>query len=345
MLGIGILVFNPLDDEYHLERIKTGLNSFIEAIKATKYEVKLFVLLNESVVESMNLTGVGKQTKDLIYDLTKKYNFIEVHSLSHENSMVKGYSYLLKHIHQNTNADYLSVFADDYIVPENWIDTILDEFSVYKSVDFIMPSTSYVTHKNLLVPFDEFDSWEIDIRAGRKVGVKRGVKIEEINAIATGFRKLRTIRYIPSASFETTVFTRNCIDKTGYICEDYYSIFWNTEYFQQLIKNGARGYISRKAFVFHYGKGGTTSLYQETGDEKYKGSPVEKNLINDVQLYNKRNNAHIGYWWRKESTDTEKTLSKEDIMNLVRLYDRWDKIYLKPFKFIKKILKKLYVHY
>lgn len=105
-----------------------------------------------------------------------------------------------------------------------------------------------------------------------------------------------------------------------------------------MIKSGVLGYISRKSFVFHYGKGGTSSLYKKTGDEKFSGSPVEKNLISDVDLYNKRNNTNAGYWWKKPATN-QITLSKESIIKLVKYYDKRDRNLIKNFR---NIIKKIY---
>ena len=341
MIGIGILVFNPFNDEKHLERIVTGINSFKRAFKYTKYKSKLIILLNESLVEHINLVGVGNRTKAIIEELVKDVKNIEIHSLSYNNSMVKGYNYLLKTLHQQREVKFLSVFADDYIVPINWIDTVISEFTIYKNADFLMPSTSYVTHKNLLVPFDELKSWNLDRRNGVKVGVKNGVKVEDIDNISSELQNINTIRYIPTPSFETTVFTRECIDKIGYLCEDYYFVFWNTEYFQRLMQKGTIGYISRKSFVFHYGKGGTTSLYNKTGDEKFEGSPVEKNLINDVNLYNKRNNKHTKYWWRKSIDSKETAITKEEIEKLLEFYNKKSRWYARLYGKILNYFKDL----
>ncbi len=339
-IGIGVLVFNPLDDENHLERITTCIKSLINAASISNKKTNLFILLNESFVESINKNGVGDKTKNAITAIAKQYDFVEILSIKYKDSMnVKGYNFLLKHIHQHkNNFKFVSVFADDYVVPNNWIDIVFDEFLVHPKADFIMPSTSYVTHKNLLVPFDDLKHWDLDIRNGVRVGVKKNATIEDINKISLSLSNFRTIKYTPSASFETTIFDRNCLDKIGYLHEQYFSVFWNTEYFKRMIKSGVLGYISRKCFVFHYGKGGTTSLYKKTGDEKFSGSPVEKNLISDVDLYNKRNNKNIGYWW-KTLKPSQKTLSKKTISELVEYYDRRDKsIFITLKSVIKKIL-------
>lgn len=338
-IGIGVLVFNPLDDKNHLERITTCINSLINTMNASNKKANLFILLNESFVDSINKNGVGEKTKNTITGIAKKYDFVEIMSISCENSMAKGYNFILKHIHQHKNRfKFLSVFADDYIVSNNWIDIVFNEFLAHPKADFIMPSTSYVTHKNLLVPFDDFKHWDLDIRDGVRVGVKKNVAIEDINKISLSMNNFKTIKYTPSPSFETTVFDRNCLDKIGYLHEQYFSIFWNTEYFKRMIKSGVLGYISRKSFVFHYGKGGTSSLYKKTGDEKFSGSPVEKNLISDVDLYNKRNNTNAGYWWKKPATN-QITLSKESIIKLVKYYDKRDRNLIKNFR---NIIKKIY---
>lgn len=301
-IGIGVLVFNPLDDENHLERVEKSIKSIIRSCENSKYSSRVVIVLNESIIEHLGIRGVGEKTKKLVNNIIKDtFLDLKILSKSYNNSMARGYNYLLKYFHKETDVDKICVYADDYIIPKKWVDIILDEFNKFSDADFIMPSTTFVAQKNLFVPFKIPTHWEKnEIANGNVLGISNGVKIYDIDYISERLNSQRTIRYFAPPSFETTVFTRNFVDRYGYLCGDYYSLFFNREYFERSISRGAKGYISRKSFVFHYGKGGTKALYKETGDEKFAGSPVEINLINDVDLYNKRNNTNIAYWWRNQ---------------------------------------------
>lgn len=334
-LGIGILIFNPLDDKFHLERIKTSLDSFIKAINKSKIDVKLEILLNNSFIEYVNLYGIGNKTKELVFGYNK-YDFINIVEDCWNNSMCIGYNKLFKSLHSDKSVDFISIFADDYIVPTNWVNIIVSEFKE-NNADFIMPSTSYVTHKNLLVPFKEPKHWNLDIRDNIKVGVKNGVNIDDINNISDSLQNLKTIDYMPTASFESTIFKREILDKFGYLDDRYFSLFWNQEYITKLFMNGVKGKISRKAFVFHYGKGGTTALFNKIGDEKHENSPFEKYLKSDVDLYNQKNCNKVSYWWldKTNSSKKEKALEFNDIVKLIDFYNNKSFIVLK----LKLIIK------
>ena len=71
----GIFVFNPLDDELHLERIKNNITSICEAASTTEKIVKIVVGLNMSKVEVGNkvIGGVGEKTIELVLMLKNKF--------------------------------------------------------------------------------------------------------------------------------------------------------------------------------------------------------------------------------------------------------------------------------
>ena len=97
--GIGVLIFNPLDDEFHLERINRCVSSLIRTIDyCSDIKTKLILLMNESFVPSINKTGIGPNTKEMVEDLVTKGNIdCEIVFHSYKNSMnVKGYNFLLK---------------------------------------------------------------------------------------------------------------------------------------------------------------------------------------------------------------------------------------------------------
>ncbi|WP_290917594.1 hypothetical protein [Halodesulfovibrio sp.] len=326
MIGVGVLIFNPFDDPFHLERVETGLKSLVEAALHSRTKVELLFLLNTSFAQGTIIPGVGPVTEALVKKLAKKHEFITVESYSYsESMMVKGYNYILKKLHKSKKYSYASVFADDYIVPIDWFNTVIEEFCLFKDADFVMPSTSFVTHKNLLVPLGKHANWDYDVREETVVGVKSGVEQKHITDLAARFKTWRTIKYVHSPSFETTVFTADCLSRFGYLCDEYYSVFYNTEYFRNLVHRRANGYISRRAFVFHYGKGGTAALYKDKGDEKYEGSPAEEFLKRDVALFNLRNNEQVGFWWKNENNGNSPQLTDEDIIAIVEGFDRQDR--------------------
>lgn len=340
-------------DENHLERIEKNIESVIRACQHSKHFTKITIVLNNSIIEHLGLNGVGEKTKRLVKEMASKTSLdITILSKDYNNSMAKGYNYLLKYFHKKTNVNKICVFADDYIVPKDWVDIILDEFINHADADFIIPSTSFVAQKNLLIPFDIPNHWQTnEVYNGNVIGISSGVKIKDIDSISSQVRHEKTIRYFGPPSFETTVFKRSFIDRFGYLCDKYYSLFFNREFFEKAVKNGAKGYISRRSFVFHYGKGGTKAVHKGTGDEKFKGSPVERNLINDVDLYNKRNDKEIDYWWRNSAEGQSPVVKmpnnfkvrliifKYNLMNLLKRFPIIYKFIYKSYKKIRNLIR------
>ena len=219
-----------------------------------------------------------------------------------------------------------------------------DSFKIFsfKGVGIIV--SCYVVQHNLLVPFDVKPSWDCYKIERPNVGIHGGVSIKDVDKIARKQAHKKTIRYIPFASFETTVFTDSFLDRFGYVYKNYFSIFYNTEYFAVACTNGAKGYISHKSFIFHYGKGGTAARYKDR-DEKYKGSPSEKYLLNDIKLYNKRNGASIAPWWSAKSGKPAvgKQLSNKEIKTLIIQNDINN--IPKTSKLVDRIVNEIYIIY
>ena len=325
--ALGILVFNPEDDPIHLEQIQNCLQSLCLAAESCVTQVELVIGINISENPINGSKGMATQTKNFIESLERKYAFVCSILLDYKDSMIaKGYNILLKHLYNQTNADYISVFADDYIVPYYWFNKVLSEFAKYGDADFIMPSTSFVTHKNLLVPLKIREHWQPNInqQTGVLNGIHTGITIEEATEIANDCQGYRTIRFVPSVSFETTVFTRNYVERFGFLDDQYYSLFFNQEYVNDAVAKGAIGYISRKSFVFHYGKGGTGTVHKKTGDEKFSGSPVEFYLKRDVDYYNQKHGTDVKYWWQDKNHLLERSFRFDEQVQLLQDYDYQD---------------------
>lgn len=298
--AVGLLVFNPFDDEYHLERIEKCLSSILNSIRNyDSSKIVLNILFNDSLIEHIGLPGVGSSTKNLVYNLSANSNInLEVCSHVYNNSMSVGYNYLFKRLHSKYDPEYITIFADDYILPVSWFNIIQREI-LRNKIDYLIPSTSFVAQHNLLVPFKISNSWNLNYIEGTNkcIGVTSGVSIRDVELISRNSQMFSTIKHVGPPSFETTVFSKKILDKIGYLCEDYFFLFFNSEYFIKVKNAGFKGAISRKSFVFHYGKGGTKSVFKLTGDEKFSGSPFESKLISDINLYNFRNNKRIKKWW------------------------------------------------
>ena len=342
-IGIGILVFNPNDDSKHLERIGCCLSSIVNTVNNTNRSVAIACVLNQTVIGDDKLCGTGPKTTALVNKLLKQAQCdVSITKRKTPKSLCANhYSYLQEFLHKNKKCNKVVVFADDYIIPSNWLNIIFNEFNRYKDADFIMPSTGYVPHNNLLVPFDVKPSWNCYDIEGWTVGIHGGVSIKDVEEIAQKQALKKTIKYIPPPSFETTVFTDSFLNRFGYVHKNYFSIFYNMEYFDIACANGAKGYISRKSFIFHYGKGGTAARYKSR-DEKYKGSPAEKYLLNDIKLYNKRNGANITPWWSAKSgkpavgkqlsnKEIEALIMQNDINNLPKISKMVDRIVNKTY--------------
>jgi hypothetical protein len=298
----GIFCFNPLDDPYHMERISNNISSICKAAKISKSRIKLVVSMNKSNIALLDLCGTGEKTENLIKKIQSEYGF-DIIEYTGVNANSRGYNQLLMHGHQKTDAKKIVIFADDYIMPFFWFDMMSINFKKHKDAYFIMPCTSYVAQKNLEMNIEEHPDW--DIRVADKGDHKKwnyktiygGVKIEHINEIAKKFVKNNLINYSDPPSFETTVFKRELIDTVGYIHDEYFSCFYDNDYFKTIEKNKLSGMIARNCFIFHYGKGGTKALYKETADEKFKDSPVEHQLNKDIETWNKRWGHNIEPWW------------------------------------------------
>ncbi len=299
--GVGVLVFNPVDDPAHLERIQKCLSSIQVAIEsASGLNIKVHVGLNHSQVDHLGVKGIGPKTQAwLDAFLSKHPDHFKATPFDEKNSLVYGYDFLLRGWKDQTEARRVVIFADDYILPRGWFSVVNREFSKRPDADFIMPSTCFVAQKNLLVPMKLPAHWELHrSETGEPIGAKTGVTIDDVDRISRKAGLLPTIRFVGPPSFETTVFTRAFLERFGTLHTEYYSMLYDFDYIVGAVTKGAVGYISRKAFVFHHGKGGTAAAYKATRDEKYKGSPVEEKLAHDVDLYNRRNNAKVPYFWK-----------------------------------------------
>ena len=300
----GIFVFNPLDDESHLERIEKVITSVCLARNKRSScgcEVFVDVLLNKSIVDSGEV-AVGPKTLELVSDLQDQHSF-QVRNYTEENSCSRGYRNILSYGHTKTSAEYIVVFADDYIIPSFWFDKMVENFKNNEDASFMVASTCNVAQSNLINIFTPHPSW--DVRVAEQGDHDRlnyettyaGVEIEHIESIASSFLDYEIIPWSPPPSFETTVFKRNLLDEVGYILPDYYAIFYDTDYFNSIHESGAKGYIAKNCFAFHYGKGGTKSLYKKTADEKYVNSPYEDKLLSDINLWNSRSGNGVTPWW------------------------------------------------
>ena len=297
----GVFVFNPLDDESHLERIEKNITSICIAQNSSPLSIFVEVLLNKSIVDNGGL-GVGPQTQKLVDTLQDKYGF-RVREFSGVNANSRGYRNLLEFGQKRTSADKIVVFADDYIIPSFWFDTMQEAFDKKKDAGFITPATCNVVQTNLINNFDPHPSWDIRVspkgdhsRMGYETTYK-GVEIEHIEDIAKTFLSFEVIDFVPPPSFETTVFTRGLIEEVGFFPEEYYSTFYDNDYFRMIKEKEIKGYIAKNCFAFHYGKGGTKSFYKETADEKFIGSPVEHQLYSDIEVWNKRWGDSVSPWW------------------------------------------------
>ena len=351
-LGIGVLLFNPHDDKVHFRQIELCLLSIIAAIHRTDKRVKFLVLMNLSVVGNPELTGVGQRTQSKVKNILENSN-ISYHLFADQfpNSMnVAAYHRLQRELHEKERSNKVVVFADDYIIPSNWIDTIFHEFHRHPHATFLTPASVFIPQVDLLVPLKLQPSWQLVRQQGRIVGIAEGVSIKDVNDMAMLHQHRKAIEHHRSAnSFETTVFTRDFLSHCGYVYPHYFSTWYNNEYFKKAKKQGERGIVSYQSFVFHHGKGGTAALHKETRDEKYKGSPYEKYLAHDVTLYNKRNNANIpNYWWREEPikerniafSELNKKIEERLRKNYYRSIERKTKSFLRMR--IKKLISLLY---
>lgn len=300
--GIGLLVFNPTDDPAHLERIQKALESVIRAADfARGLNVRLLIGLNQSHVEQLGVPGLGPKTLEWVEAFASRHpDRVLLLPMTERNSNVYCYNQLLKKWHAESRAERIAIFADDYIVPRNWFMTVDREFQRYPGTAFVMPSTCFVPQENLWVPFPIPTHWElVKSREGVPMGVRTGVTFDDVDRIARSVGRFPGFRFIGPPSFETTVFTRKFLDDHGLLHDGYFTTFYNIEYFDRATAHGAVGHVSRRAFVFHHGKGGTAALYRETRDEKYRGSPVELKLRRDVELYNERNGKKMTYFWEE----------------------------------------------
>ncbi len=301
IFGIGVLIFNPHDDEFHIERIVSCIKSVIVAVRNSSKRVKLLVLFNNSYIQHIGKNGVGPETEKIVSS-TLEYSNINytIISKKYNNSMAVGYNILFKSLYKD-KVKYISILADDYIMPSEWFNIVYTEFQTDKTIDYIIPSTTFVAQKNLLVPLKVKENWTLNYvgNDGEYIGVSKGITLSDVNHISSSCQKFSYIKHVGPPSFETSIFKYETVKKYGFLCEDYYLLFFNSEYFIRMKAGNGRGIISRKSFIFHYGKGGTKAIFKDTGDEKYKDSPMEKYLLSDIRLFNTRNNRNIEVWWNK----------------------------------------------
>mgnify|MGYP003134346006 CR=1 FL=1 len=304
----GILCFNPLDDPYHLERIDNCIESIAKSANFTKKRVKIVIATNDTLVKTNEneLNGVGPETKMLISQKSKKYNIDLIsYGKPNINSCSRAYSFLTEYGKENTDAKKIVIFADDYIMPYFWFD-IMDINFKNNNASFITPATSFVAQENLKIDINFHPDWDVRIAEKgdhKKIKTKTiysGVKIEHIDDIAKTMIKDGVSPWSFPPSFETTVFKRELLEEVGPIHDEYFSCFYDNDYFRMIAEKNFKGLIAKNCFIFHYGKGGTKALYKETADEKFKESPVEHQLISDVNTWNRRWSENVKPWWGKK---------------------------------------------
>ncbi|MCH9664692.1 MAG: hypothetical protein K0U41_02460 [Gammaproteobacteria bacterium] len=323
-IGIGVLIFNPEDDTEHLERIEKCISSIVAASNNTDAKTLIMLLMNMSVIGKPQVDGVGPLTKSLVKSYAEKANdkVILKERESPHSMIVNHYAHLQNELHDAV-CNKVVVFADDYIVPAKWIDTVINEFEEFPTADFITPSTNFVAQKHLLVPIEIKPQWNTVTHDNNVKGVSSGISQKDVEDLAQKCSGHRTIKYMPQGSFETTVFTKEFLNKYGYVDNRYFSILYNTEYFINAVLGGAKGYISRKSYVFHYGKGGTAAVEKETRDEKHAGSPVEKYLLEDIKLFNKNTGSSRKKWWSDKPAISE-FLDNDKIEMIIKIDDYRD---------------------
>jgi hypothetical protein len=343
--AVGVLIYNPYDDEYHLERIMSCVRSLIAAAQAARQvSVSLLLVPNMSEPLGQNIPGTGPETLKRLNDLASSAQAsVKIEPHSYRDSMnVKGYNFILKRLFADESNDFISVFADDYIVPRDWFDVAFDELSKHTKADFLIPATSFVAQANLLVPLTIKKHWQLNTEGEVVFGVTTGVTFEDVEEIARSCRSYPTIRFMPPPSFETAVFRRAFLEKHGFLHEDYYSLFYNTEYFDRALASGFTGVTSRRAFVFHHGKGATKAVFKQ-GDEKFSKSPAERYLLNDIEIYNRRNNRDIKPWWTSGSPVRVGKPSNMKIRLLMKKYElmSWLTQYPQAFRLAKRAYRAL----
>jgi hypothetical protein len=299
---VGIFIFNPLDDPYHLERIETCIDSTIKAAKKFKKTVRLALCLNKSKVQGEEIIGIGPETLKMIDQKIEKFN-LEKLDYTAINSCAKGYNYILKHGYNNTKAKKIVILADDYIMPYFWFYLIDKNFEKYQDASFMMPCTSFVSQQNLKIDIEYHKDWDVRVaekgyqNATQYKTIFGGVKQQHIDEIAMKCLNNTVVPFSSPPSFETTVFKRELVKKVGFIEEGYSQIFYDNDYFNKIKNNNLKGYIAKNCFIFHYGKGGTKSFHKETADEKYINSPVENLLLKDIEIWNERTGQNVKPWW------------------------------------------------
>lgn len=288
-LGIGINVYNPTDDEDHLERIMSCITSLHTSCHTNEIRHKIVILLNKS-------EGMGNKTERTIREfcMFTGITSIDWHG---KNSLCECYNHLFTYLYNQTNCDYITVFADDYVVPTDWAKTVMENFEM--AIDFQMPLTTYVPQQKLKQDIEPMKHWKDGVW-----GIYAGVTQEDVDEITESIARSSDcfLSYIPKTdwcntnSVETTVFRREVFTKIGFLNTKYTYMLFNWDFYKRALKEFG-GYISNNNFVFHYGKGGTKAVHKETADEKYSGSTAEKDLQRDIDVWNAENNDNLQPWW------------------------------------------------
>lgn len=305
-LSIGVLIYNSSDNIDHIERISKCIVSLIEAAKFYNGKIKILLLLNYSF-DYYGRCGVGHLTENTVLNLYKKYineyDNIYISGIRYENSMnVAGYSFI-QSWGLLQDSEYIVVSADDYVYPKKWFVRLN---MIYRNAEnhnkFIIPTTTFLAQGNLQAPVRIKKNWTINYSTNKEIlGIKSGLTISDVNQISKYCQFIPCRNYREPPMFEVSIIPRNIIKEVGTVDKSYYSIFYNIEYFENILRKGYKGLISNKLFVFHYGKGGTQTVFN-MGDEKYVNSPVEKNLLRDITLYNEKNQKNITPWWGSKPT-------------------------------------------
>ncbi|MDV4150390.1 glycosyltransferase family 2 protein [Clostridium sp. AL.422] len=241
-----------------------------------------------------------------ILELDKNYGYAAGNNIGIKNALDNG-------------AEYVCIMNNDVVVDKGFLDILVDEYEKDDNISIIGPAICEYYDKEYI----QSTGANIIIKKGQVPPINTGVKLKNIN------RENIKCDYVGGACM---LFSGDTINSYGYMPENYFLFFEETEWCYKIKKAGRDIVCSTKSVIYHKG---SNSINKIGGLSKYF---MERNLV----IFVKRNGSLleiIYFYIFIILRSIKRVIMKEEGLDTVRNYldgffNRINKRY--KFAYIKK---------
>lgn len=233
----------------------------VDSLLNISYEnFKIIIIDNKSSDDSLLELKKQKWGEMVeILELDKNYGYAAGNNKGIEYALING-------------AEYICVLNNDVIVEKDFLSNLVNKYKKNNNIAVIGPAICEYNDSEIIQSTGAF----INLKKGQVPPINNGIKIEEIG------EKDISCDYIGGACM---LFNKNIIEKFGFIPENYFLFFEETEWCYKIKKSGMNIICSTDSIIYHKG---SISINKIGGLSKYF---MERNLI----VFVKRNAT----FWQK----------------------------------------------